>query len=122
MSAAPGSCTTSPLPGDDHVGEVGGLLTLARRRFGDGDHDRRRDRGGEEWGVPVEPAGPGEHRDRHGQRPVLLRANGPGRDEHDICLGAKYREQRLVGGAAQAAGHAGNRRGAVNAGDHVEPH
>ena len=37
-----------PLPGDDHVGEVGGLLALERRRFGDGDHDRRRDRGGEE--------------------------------------------------------------------------
>ena len=52
----------------------------------------------------------------------MFRANGSGRDEHDICLGAEYREQRLVGGAAQAAGHAGDRGGAVNAGDHVEPH
>ena len=51
----------------------------------------------------------------------MLRANGSGRDEHDICLGAEYREQRLVGRAAQAAGHAGDRGGAVNAGDHVEP-
>ena len=52
----------------------------------------------------------------------MFRANGSGRDEYDICLGAEYREQRLVGEAAQAAGHAGNRGGAVNAGDHVEPH
>ena len=41
-----------PLSGDDHVGEVGGLLALERRRFGDGDHDRRRDRGGEEGESP----------------------------------------------------------------------
>jgi hypothetical protein len=73
-------------------------------------------------GIPVEPAGTGEHRHGNGQRPVMFRANGSGRDEYDICLGAEYREQRLVGGAAQAAGHAGNRGGAVNAGDHVEPH
>jgi glucose 1-dehydrogenase len=111
-----------PLPGDDHVGEVGGLLALVRRRFGDGDHDRRRVRGGEEGGIPVEPAGTGEHRHGNGQWPVMFRANGSGRDEHDICLGAEYREQRLVGGAAQAAGHAGNRGGAVNTRDHVEPH
>lgn len=111
-----------PLPGDDHVGAVGGLLALERRRFGDGDHDRRHDRGGEEGGIPVELAGTGEHRHGNVQRPVMFRANGSGRDEYDICLGAEYREQRLVGGAAQAAGHAGNRGGAVNAGDHVEPH
>jgi hypothetical protein len=52
----------------------------------------------------------------------MLGANGSGRNEHDVCLGAEYREQRLVGRAAQAAGHAGDRSGAVDAGDHVEPH
>jgi hypothetical protein len=34
----------------------------------------------------------------------MFRANGSSRDDHDICLGAEYREQRLVGGAAQAVG------------------
>ena len=63
-----------------------------------------------------------EHRHGNGQRPVMLRANGSGRDEHDIGLGAEHREQRLVGRAAQAAGHAADRSGAVDAGDHVEPH
>jgi glucose 1-dehydrogenase len=111
-----------PIPGDDHVGDAGGLLALARRRFGDGDHDRRRNRGGEEGGVPVEPTGTREHRHRNVQRSVMLRADGSGRDEHDIGLGAEYREQRLVGRAAQAAGQAGDRGGAVEAGDHVEPH
>jgi hypothetical protein len=62
------------------------------------------------------------HRDGNVQRAVVFRANGSGRHEHDIGLGAEYREQRLVGGATQAAGHAGDRGGAVDAGDHVEPH
>ncbi len=35
-------------PGDDHVRQVGGLLALECRGFGHGDHDRRRDRCGEE--------------------------------------------------------------------------
>jgi hypothetical protein len=52
----------------------------------------------------------------------MLGANGSGRDEHDIGLRTEHREQRLVGRAAQAAGHAGERGGAVDAGDHVEPH
>ena len=42
--------------------------------------------------------------------------------QHNVGLGPQHREQCLIGRAAEAAGQASERGGAVDAGDHVEPH
>jgi hypothetical protein len=52
----------------------------------------------------------------------MFRSDGPGRDQHNVGPGPNNGEQRLIGRAAESTGQASERGGAVDAGDHVEPH
>src|SRR6266496_3854073 len=69
---------------DQHVGDVGGLTAVSRGRAGDGDDDRAGDGGGKQRRGPVQPAGPGHDRDRHGRRPVVFGAERARGDQYDV--------------------------------------
>ena len=60
--------------------------------------------------------------DRKLGRAIGLGPHRPGGDQHDVGQGTQRGEDLAVGGAAEPAGQPVHRGGAVDTGDHVEPH
>ena len=126
-------------PASITVGLPGQRRAAVRGRRGGGEHDRAGPVGGRGQqraaGVQVQAgADDGDrrgrraaraqrrHHDRQPGRLVLLGPRGAAADQDHVGQAAQDVEQLAVGGAAQAARAAFERRGAVDAGHHVGPH